>query len=87
MTYAAESSDPGVATVAVDGAVVTVTAVAAGSATITVTATNAGGSAEQEFCRDGRAARAGGRRQHRGGDDHRGRYAHCDASDYFAARG
>ena len=49
VTYAAESSDPGVATVAVDGAVVTVTAVAAGSATVTVTATNAGGSAEQAF--------------------------------------
>ena len=49
VTYTAESSDTGVATVAVDGAVVTVTAVAAGSATITVAATNAGGSAEQAF--------------------------------------
>ena len=49
VTYAAESSDPGVATVAVDGAVVTVTAVAAGSATIKVTATNEGGKAEQSF--------------------------------------
>ena len=49
LTYTAESSDPGVATVGVDGAVVTVTAGAAGSATITVTATNAGGSAEQAF--------------------------------------
>ena len=49
MTYAAESSDMEVATVAVEGAAVTVTAVAAGSATITVTATNAGGSAEQRF--------------------------------------
>ena len=47
--YTAESSDPAVATVAVDGAVVTVTAVAAGSATVKVTATNAGGSAEQSF--------------------------------------
>ena len=49
VTYAAESSDPGVATVAVDGAAVTVTAIAAGSATITVTATNEGGKAEQSF--------------------------------------
>ena len=49
ITYAAGSSDTGVATVAVDGAVVTVTAVAAGSATVTVTATNAAGSAAQEF--------------------------------------
>ena len=49
VTYAAGSSDTGVATVAVDGAVVTVTALAAGSATVTVTATNAAGSAEQEF--------------------------------------
>ena len=49
VTYTAESSDPAVATVAVDGAVVTVTGVAAGSATVTVTATNAGGSAEQSF--------------------------------------
>ena len=49
VAYAAESSDPGAATVAVDGAAVTVTAVAAGSATVTVTATNAGGSAEQSF--------------------------------------
>ena len=49
LTYTAESSDPGVATVGVDGAVVTVTAIAAGSATVTVTATNAGGSAEQAF--------------------------------------
>ena len=49
VTYGAESSDSEVASVAVDGAVVTVTAVAAGSATVTVTATNAGGSAEQSF--------------------------------------
>ena len=49
IAYAAGSSDTGVATVAVDGAAVTVTAVAEGSATVTVTATNAGGSAEQEF--------------------------------------
>ncbi len=48
-TYAAESSDTGVATVEVDGAAVTVTAVAVGSATVTVTATNSGGSAEQAF--------------------------------------
>ena len=49
ITYAAESSDAGVASVEVDGATVTVTAVAAGSATVTVTATNTGGSAEQSF--------------------------------------
>ena len=49
ITYGAESSDAGVASVAVNGAVVTVTAVAAGSATVTVTATNSGGSAEQAF--------------------------------------
>ena len=49
IAYAAASSDTGVATVAVDGAVVTVTAVAVGSATVTVTATNAAGSAEQSF--------------------------------------
>ena len=49
VTYTAESSDPGVATVGVEGAVVTVTAVAVGSATVTVAATNAGGSAEQAF--------------------------------------
>ena len=49
VTYAAESSDPGVVTVGVDGAAVAVTAVAAGSATVTVTATNSGGSAEQAF--------------------------------------
>ena len=49
ITYAAESSDAGVASVAVDGAAVAVTAVAAGSATVTVTATNSGGSAEQSF--------------------------------------
>ena len=49
VTYGAESSDTGVASVEVDGAAVTVTAVAAGSATVTVTATNAGGSAEQSF--------------------------------------
>ena len=49
VTYGAEYSDAGVASVEVSGAVVTVTAVAAGSATVTVTATNAGGSAEQSF--------------------------------------
>ena len=49
VTYGAESSDGGVASVEVDGAAVTVTAVAAGSATVTVTATNTGGSAEQSF--------------------------------------
>ena len=49
LTYAAESSDTAVATVAVEGASVTVTAVAAGEATVTVTATNAGGSADQSF--------------------------------------
>ena len=49
VTYGAESSDAGVASVEVDGAAVTVTAVVAGSATVTVTATNSGGSAEQSF--------------------------------------
>ncbi len=49
VTYAAESSDIGVATVEVEGAVVTLTAVAIGSATVTVVATNSGGSAEQSF--------------------------------------
>ena len=49
LTYTAESSDPGVATVEVEGAAVTVTAVATGSATVTVTATNSGGSADQSF--------------------------------------
>ena len=87
VTYTAESSDPGVATVAVDGAVVTVTAGAAGSATITVTATNAGGSAEQSFAVTVAAARAGGSRQHRGGDSDRGRYAHGDRLGLLRWRG
>ena len=73
ITYAAASSDGAVATVAVDGAVVTVTAVAEGSATVTVTATNAGGSAVQELRGHGRPAAAEGSRQHRGRDADRGR--------------
>ena len=176
VAYGAESSDAGVASVAVDGAAVTVTAVAAGNATVTVTATNLGGSAEQSFAvtvlppapaavgsieaatiteggtytkliasdyfagegvtygaessdsevasvevrrrgsdgdgsrrrqrdgdgdgdergrergavvrRDGAAARAGGSRQHRGGDNHRGRQRTLvTASDHFERRG
>lgn len=42
LTYAATSDDPSVATVAMEGAVVTVTGVAPGSATVTVTASDAG---------------------------------------------
>ncbi len=42
LTYAATSSDDAVATVATEGAVVTVTGVAPGSATVTVTASDAG---------------------------------------------
>ncbi|MDE2882055.1 MAG: Ig-like domain-containing protein, partial [Acidobacteriota bacterium] len=50
LTYAAESSAPGVATVAVSGADVTVTGVSAGTAVITVTASDPGGlSAQQAF--------------------------------------
>ena len=50
LTYAAASSNTGVARVARSGSTVTVTAVAAGDATITVTATDAGGlSATQQF--------------------------------------
>ncbi len=49
ITYAAESSDIGVATVEVEGTTVTVTGVTVGNATVTVTATNLGGSAEQSF--------------------------------------
>ena len=40
LTYAAESANPGLATVAVSGSVVTVTAVAVGTTTVTVTASN-----------------------------------------------
>ena len=43
LTYAATSSAPGIAAVAVSGSTVTVTAVATGTATITVTATDTGG--------------------------------------------
>ena len=42
LTYSAASSDEAAATVATEGAVVTVTGVAAGSATVTVTASDAG---------------------------------------------
>lgn len=50
LTYSATSSDEAVATVATEGAMVTITAVAAGSATVTVTATDPEGlSADQEF--------------------------------------
>ena len=75
VTYGAESSDDGVAAVEVSGAAVTVTAVAAGSATVTVTATNAGGSAEQSFAVTVLPPAPHGDRQHRGGDDQRGRDA------------
>ena len=75
VTYGAESSDAGAASVAVDGAAVTVTALAVGSAAVTVTATNAAGSAEQSFAVTVLPARADGSRQHRGGDAHRGRDA------------
>ena len=50
LTYTATSSDDAVATVSIEGAVVTITAVAAGSATVTVTATDPDElSATQEF--------------------------------------
>ena len=50
LTYTAESSDASVATVSVDGSMVTVTPVGAGTATITVTAQDpAGASAQQNF--------------------------------------
>ena len=50
LTYSAESSDTDVATVVVEGSVVTVTGVADGTATITVTATDADDeTAEQSF--------------------------------------
>ncbi len=50
LTYAATSDDTTVATVLIDGAMVTITAVGAGSATVTVTATDPGElSASQEF--------------------------------------
>ena len=50
LTYTAESSDESVATVSVDGSMVTVTPVGAGTATITVTAGDPGGaSAQQNF--------------------------------------
>ncbi len=50
LTYAATSSDDAVATVAMEGAMVTVTGVAPGSATVTVTASDAGmASASLEF--------------------------------------
>ena len=50
LTYTATSSDTAVATVATDGAMVTITAVGAGEATVTVTATDPGElSATQEF--------------------------------------
>ena len=49
LTYAAESSDPGAASVAVSGSVVTVTPVMVGTATVTVTARNDAGEATQTF--------------------------------------
>ena len=50
LTYTAESSDESVASVSVDGSMVTVTPVGAGTATITVTARDPGGEAAiQEF--------------------------------------
>ena len=49
LTYAAESANPGLATVAVSGSVVTVTPVAVGTTTVTVTASNRAGQATQEF--------------------------------------
>ena len=50
LSYAASSSDPSVATVAVSGAMVTVSARAKGSVTVTMTATDPGGlSATQTF--------------------------------------
>ncbi|MDE0072555.1 MAG: Ig-like domain-containing protein [Gammaproteobacteria bacterium] len=50
LTYAAESSEPDVATVAVSGASLTITGVSGGTATITVTASDPGGlSAQQAF--------------------------------------
>ena len=50
LTYSASTSDPGVATVSVSGAIVTVGGVARGTATVTGTATDPGGlSASQSF--------------------------------------
>ena len=43
LTYAAESSDPEIATAAMEGSVLTVTAVSPGEAVVTVTATDPGG--------------------------------------------
>ena len=53
LAYTADSSDESVATVSVDGSMVTVTPVGAGTATITVTAQDpAGASAQQNFSAD-----------------------------------
>ncbi|MCE2398450.1 MAG: Ig-like domain-containing protein, partial [Gemmatimonadetes bacterium] len=50
LSYAASSSDEGMATVSVSGATLTVAAVGQGTATVTVTATDPGGlPAEQSF--------------------------------------
>ena len=49
LVFAAASSDPTVATVAVSAATVSVAPVAAGEATVTVTARNSAGTAEQSF--------------------------------------
>ena len=49
LTYAADSSDPGFATVEISGTVVTVTPVAVGTTTVTVTASNSVGQARQTF--------------------------------------
>ena len=48
LTYAAASSNPGVASAAVVGSVVTITAVARGEVTVTVTATDSGGGQAQQ---------------------------------------
>ncbi len=48
LSYAAVSSDPALATVAVAGSTVTVTGVAKGAATVTVTASDGGGGAAQQ---------------------------------------
>ena len=87
VTYAAGSSDPGVASVAVDGATVTVTALAAGSATVTVTADELRRERGAVLRGHGAAARAGHGRQHRGGDAQRGRYPPGDRLGVLQRRG
>ena len=75
--YEVTVSPSGIVHVSRSGSQLTLTAVAVGSATITVTATSAGGSAEQAFAVTVVPSRAGCSRQHRGGDDQRGRHARC----------